>query len=119
IALDTIDNWANNIGIVGSAVAMTVVVLWIRRAGTELSGHLSALSTFKVGRVWLLLVSVLGPVVLGYMLIMTIVDLIQNPYEGYDPTYLLIVGWGSVFLMVLGSVVLTLLPWRTNPLSFT
>ena len=65
-ALDTIDHWANNIGIVASAVVMTITVLWIRRAGTQLSGHLSALSTFEVGRVWLVCVSVLGPVVLGY-----------------------------------------------------
>ncbi|MGJ0203844.1 sodium-dependent transporter [Leucobacter sp. gxy201] len=119
IALDTIDNWANNIGIVGSAVAMTVIVLWVRRAGGELSGHLSSLSTFKVGRTWMFFVSVLGPVVLGYMLIVTIVSLIQNPYEGYDPIYLLIVGWGSVFLMIVGSIVLTALPWKSDPDAFT
>ncbi|MBO1803833.1 sodium-dependent transporter [Leucobacter ruminantium] len=118
IALDTIDKWANEIGIVGSAVVMTVTVLWIRRAGRELSGHLSALSTFKVGRTWLLLVSVLGPIVLGYMLIVTIIDLIQNPYSGYSPGYLLVVGWGSVFAMIAGSAVLTLLPWKRDPSNF-
>ena len=119
IALDTIDNWANNIGIVASAVVMTITVLWIRRAGRELGGHLSALSTFRVGRVWLLLVSVLGPVVLGYILVATIVDLAVNPYGGYDPGYLLVVGWGSVLLMIAGSVVLTAIPWRSDPDRFT
>ncbi len=118
-ALDTIDNWANNIGIVASAVAMTITVLWIRRAGSELGGHLSALSTFKVGRVWMTLVSVVGPVVLGYMLIATVLDLIAEPYAGYDRGYLLIVGWGSVALMIIGSIVLTLSPWKTDPDEFT
>ncbi|UWF76811.1 sodium-dependent transporter [Microbacterium neungamense] len=118
-ALDTIDNWANNIGIVGSAVVMTITVLWIRRAGTELSGHLSMLSTFKVGRIWLFLVSVLGPVVLGYMLIATVFGLLSEPYGGYDETYLLIVGWGSVVLMIAGSLLLTLSPWRRDPALFT
>ncbi|MEI3843844.1 MULTISPECIES: sodium-dependent transporter [unclassified Microbacterium] len=118
-ALDTIDNWANNIGIVGSAVAMTVTVLWIRRAGTQLSGHLSALSTFRVGRVWLFLVSVLGPIVLGYMLIATIVNLIAEPYSGYAPGYLLVVGWGSVVIMIVASIALTLSPWRQDPDRFT
>ncbi len=117
-ALDTIDNWANNIGIVGSAVAMTITVLWIRRAGTELSGHLSALSTFKVGRTWLFLVSVLGPLVLGYMLVATVLGLIAAPYAGLDRTYLLIVGWGSVLVMLIGSVLLTLSPWRRDPDRF-
>ncbi|WP_336651355.1 MULTISPECIES: sodium-dependent transporter [unclassified Leucobacter] len=119
IALDTIDNWANNIGIVASAVVTTITVLWIRRAGRELSGHLSTLSTFKVGRAWLFLVSVLGPVVLGYMLIATVVSLIAEPYEGYDPGYLLVVGWGSVLLMIAGSIVLTVLPWKVAPDRFT
>ncbi|MCW2287360.1 NSS family neurotransmitter:Na+ symporter [Leucobacter luti] len=118
-ALDTIDNWANNIGIVASAVVMTITVLWIRRAGRELSGHLSVLSTFKVGRVWLFCVSVLGPVVLGYMLIVTVIDLVREPFSGYDGGYLLIVGWGSIALMIIGSVVLTLSPWRYNPDRFT
>lgn len=118
-ALDTIDNWANNIGIVGSAIAMTVTVIWIRRAGTELSGHLSVLSTFKVGRIWLFLVSILGPIVLGYMLIAKIVELINEPYSGYDPTYLLVVGWGSVAVMIIASVLLTLVPWKRDPDQFT
>lgn len=118
-ALDTIDNWANNIGIVGSAVAVTITVLWIRRAGSELSGHLSLLSTFKVGRVWLFLVSVLGPLVLGYMLIATVVNLFSAPYSGYDETYLLVVGWGSVAVMLVASVLLTLSPWKRDPEQFT
>ena len=118
-ALDTIDNWANNIGIVASAVAVTITVLWIRRAGTELSGHLSALSTFKVGRTWLFLVSVLAPLVLGYMLVATIIGLINEPYSGYDSTYLLIVGWGSVAVMIIASIVLTLIPWKRDPDLFT
>lgn len=119
IALDTIDNWANNIGIVGSAVVMTITVLWIRRAGTELSGHLSALSTFKVGRTWLFFVSVLGPVVLTYMLGATVYDLVKHPYGDYPVGYLAIVGWGSVAVMIIGSIVLTASPWKYDPLRFT
>ncbi|SJN08432.1 Sodium-dependent transporter [Leucobacter sp. 7(1)] len=118
-ALDTIDHWANNIGIVASAVVMTITVLWIRRAGTQLSGHLSALSTFKVGRVWLVCVSVLGPVVLGYMLIATVADLLATPFSGYDSGYLTLVGWGSIAMIILCSVLLTMSPWRYNPDRFT
>lgn len=117
-ALDTIDHWANNIGIVASAVVMTITVLWIRRAGTELSGHLSSLSTFKVGRTWLFFVSVLGPIVLGYMLLATIVNLVSEPFSGYDSNYLLIVGWGAIAVMIIGSVTLTLSPWRYDPDRF-
>lgn len=117
-ALDTIDNWANNIGIVASAVAVTITVLWVRRAGRELSGHLSALSTFKIGRTWRFLVSVLAPVVLGYMLVMTVIALIAKPYGDYDPTYLLIVGWGMILIMIAAAWALTVAPWRRSPDNF-
>lgn len=117
-ALDTIDNWANNIGIVASAVAMTVTVLWIRRSGGELARHLSVLSTFRVGKVWLFFVTWVAPVVLSYMLIATIVDLVANPYGGLPRGYLLIVGWGAVAVMIIGSVVLTGSRWRHDPDNF-
>lgn len=117
-ALDTIDHWANNIGIVTSAIVMVITVMWIRRSGRELAGHLSILSTFKVGRIWVFLVSILGPVVLGTMLVLSIGGLIGQPYSGYSPGYLLAVGWGSVGVMVLGSVILTLAGWKRDPERF-
>ena len=118
-ALDTIDNWANNIGIVSSAIVMLVLVMWVNRSGKELSGHLSLLSTFKVGPIWTFLVSVVAPVVLTYMLVASVMGLVREPYEGYDPTYLLIVGWGSIVLMIVGAVLLTSTRWSFNVATFT
>jgi NSS family neurotransmitter:Na+ symporter len=117
-ALDTIDNWANNIGIVASAIAVSIVILWVRRAGPELAGHLSVLSTFKVGRIWLALVSVVAPVVLVYMLVSKIVELLTDGYSGYPTAYLGIAGWGSVLLMIVGAIVLTATRWRHDPELF-
>ncbi|WP_324014454.1 sodium-dependent transporter [Microbacterium sp. JZ37] len=117
-ALDTIDNWANNIGIVASAIIVSIIVIWVRRAGPELARHLSVLSTFKVGRVWLFLVSIVAPVVLAYMLVSKIVDLAVNGYSGYPGAYLGIVGWGSIVLMVVGAIALTGARWRHDPDKF-
>ena len=65
LALDVADQWANNIGIVASAVLATILVIWVLRRGPELRYHLNAVSTFQVGRLWVLLVGVLAPVILG------------------------------------------------------
>jgi NSS family neurotransmitter:Na+ symporter len=59
------------------------------------------------------------PVVLGYMLVATIRNLFEEPYEGYDQGYLLIVGWGSILVMLVGAVVLTASRWRYDPDRFT
>ncbi len=82
VALDTADQWANNIGIVGSAVLMSVLVLWVLRRGPELRYHLNAVSTFRLGPWWQVLVAVLAPLVLGYMLVSRIVTLVVDGYEG-------------------------------------
>jgi NSS family neurotransmitter:Na+ symporter len=117
-ALDTVDNWANNVGIVGSAVAMSVIVLWVRRRGRELAGHLSALSTFRVGRLWAFFTAVLAPAVLAYMLITKIIDLFVNGYGGYPTWYLGVAGWGSVLIMIVGALVLPQRRWRHDPDRF-
>lgn len=119
LALDVVDQWANNIGIVASAILTTVLVLWVARKGPELRYHLDALSTFRVGRVWIILVSVLAPVVLGYMLVSRIVVLVTEGYGALPPWYLLVFGWGTVLVLVVGAVVLSVVRWKPSPDDFT
>jgi len=116
--LDTLDLYTNEIGIVVSAVAMTVVTLWVLRKGKELSYHLSALSTFKVGRIWRFTVSVLAPLVLAYMVASRIDSLLADGYGGYPTWVLLVFGWGAVVVMVAGAFVFKALPWHYNPDDF-
>ena len=119
LALDVADQWANNIGIVASAVLSTVLVIWVLRKGPELRYHLNAVSTFRVGRIWVLLVGVLAPVVLGYMLIQRIITLIVEGYEGLPPWYLGVVGWGTIAFIIVAAIVLPLFRWRPSPDDFT
>jgi len=118
IALDVTDQWANNIGIVASAVLMAIFVIWVFRRGPELRHHLNSVSTFKVGRIWVLLVGLVAPVVLGYMLISRIITLLVDGYEGYPAWYLGLFGWGTVALIVVLAIVAWLIPWRESPDDF-
>ena len=115
LALDVTDMWANNVGIVASAVLMTILVIWVLRRGPELRYHLNAVSTFSVGRIWIGLVGVLAPLVLGYMLVARIITLLTEGYDTYPFWYLGIFGWGTVAVLVLGAVIGTLVPWRHSP----
>ncbi|WP_281964469.1 sodium-dependent transporter [Serinicoccus marinus] len=112
IALDTVDQWANNVGIVVSAIVMTVLVVWVFRTAPVLRAHLNRVSTFQVGRYWYALIGVLAPVLLGYMLYERVRTLLTEGYEGYPGWYLTVFGWGAIALVVVGALVLTLLPWR-------
>jgi len=119
LALDTIDQWANNIGVVASAVLMTVFIVWIFRRAGELRDHLNALSTFRVGRLWIALIGIVAPIVLGYMLISRIVTLIIEGYSGLPPWYLVVFGWGTIVFAVVASIILTVVPWRHPVDDFT
>ncbi len=119
LALDVADQWANNIGIVASAVLMTVLVLWVLREGSELRYHLNSVSTFKVGRLWIVLVGGLAPIVLGYMLISRIVTLTLEGYGGLPAWYLVLIGWGTIVVVVVGAALLTFLRWRSDPMRFS
>lgn len=118
LALDVVDQWTNNIGIVASAILVTVLAIWVARRGGELRFHLNALSTFQVGRVWLLFVGVLAPVVLGYMLVSRIVVLLTEGYGGLPPWYLAAFGWGAIGVLVVAAVVMSALRWHRSPDDF-
>ena len=112
LALDTVDQWANNVCIVASAILMAVLVIWILRKGPVLKAHLNAVSTFKIGWWWIVLVGALAPVYLGYMLYERVRTLLGDGYEGLPQWYLNTFGWGVIGLVVVAAVLLTLIPWR-------
>jgi NSS family neurotransmitter:Na+ symporter len=117
--LDVVDKYTNEIGIVLSAIVMMVGVMWVLRKGKELSFHLSVLSTFKVGPVWRFLVSLVSPVVLAYILVITARGLIEEGYEPYSSSLLGIGGWGVVATAIVVALAMTFaVPWKNDPLKF-
>ncbi len=111
IALDTVDMFANNVGVVSSAILMAIILIWVLRRGDMLRHHLNAVSTFKVGKVWLGgLVGVVAPVFLTIMLVQKVWSVIDEGYEGGYPTwYINVFGWGgTIALVVVAAVGLSL-----------
>lgn len=117
--LDVLDKFANNIGIVGVAVAALVVVTWFTRSLPELQDHLNEVSSFKVGTVWRVFLGIITPAVLAYMLIDQIVELVSDGYGGLPDGLVLAFGW-VVQLLVIGlAVILSFVPWRRSLEEFS
>ncbi|MDV8000796.1 sodium-dependent transporter [Rhodococcus sp. IEGM 1408] len=110
--LDILDKFANSIGIVGIALISLIVVMFAMRLGPTLRDHLNSVSSFKVGRIWIVCMAVVTPLVLAYALFGEVRTLISEPYEGYDSAVLGVYGWGMIAGIVVLSVILSLLPWR-------
>jgi len=115
VALDTIDNWANNVGIVASAVLTCILVVWVLRQAPLLRAHLNAVSTTQVGPWWYACVGVVVPFVLAFMLVSRIVSLVTEGYEGYATWYLNVFGWGMIGVLVVGAFVFARIRWRVDP----
>lgn len=66
--LDVVDYFINSFGIVLAGLVSVVAIAWFVRNLDELQNHANAVSDLKTGLWWKLCLSVVTPLVLGYML---------------------------------------------------
>lgn len=115
--LDTMDAFANNIGIVGAAVVGLIVVGWFARKLPVLRDHLNAISSFKVGWFWMIILGGVTTLVLLYMLIVQIITYANEGYGEYPATLIGVFGWGMIGLLIVISIVLSLIKWPRRTLE--
>ena len=116
--LDTVDHYVNNVGIVLSAIVMTVLVGLVLRRLRELQAHLNARTGVDVGAWWRVLVGGVMPLVLGYMLVSLVIERVRDGYGGWPEWFTTVYGWGTVGFVVVVALVITLVPWRRSPDDF-
>ncbi len=116
--LDVTDHFVNNIGIVGVALAATVSVTYIFRKLPVLAAHLNRVSSIKIGKWWFALVGGIVPLVLVWIWGGVIIQLIKEPYGGYDRGYVNVVGWGMSIMLVVFAIILSFLPWPKKSALF-
>src|SRR5699024_12436659 len=91
-----------------------LAVRWRVAGRPRLRGLLDGVSSFMVGRIWIVFVSVITPVVLGVMLLQQIVVYAQEGYEGYPTWHLLLFGWGLIAALAYVSFLISIIPWPTK-----
>ncbi|GAA3281156.1 sodium-dependent transporter [Nesterenkonia halobia] len=117
--LDTVDAFSNNIGIVGGAFIAVLLVMWVFRKMDVLIAGLNTYGSFRIGPLWKVLTGVVLPIVLVVLLYQDISTKITEGYGGYDAWVVSTFGWGSLGLVVVLSVVLSLMPWRSGSAMHT
>ncbi|TDO84807.1 sodium-dependent transporter [Enemella evansiae] len=116
-ALDVLDHFINNFGILLVAIVSMLVITWGIRAIPMLRAHLNANGSVPIGRWWLVLLGVVTPLVLVVNLVQAFLGDVAEPYEGYPGWLLGTLGWGvAAGVLVLGFL-LALLPWRTDAVN--
>ncbi len=110
--LDIVDRFINQFGILLVAVVSMVVVAWGLRALPLLGEHINRGASIKAGLWWRVLVSIITPIVLGYILFESFRADIAAPYGDYPMWMLAVFGWGIAGVVAVMGFLLTLIPWR-------
>lgn len=97
--LDIVDYFINNFGIVVCGLIEVILVGWFFNL-ESMREHANRFSDFAIGSWWNIMIRFVTPLVLGYMTIMTFVENIQKPYEGYPWSALLTFGWGAFAISI-------------------
>lgn len=117
--LDIVDNFINNVGVVGCAIAMALYSALVRPKLRGLRTHLNSVSAPSIPPVWDYLVGIVIPLVLAFMLVTSVISSISEGYGGYAEYLVNIFGWGSVGFALLASAIVTLMPWSHPQRSST
>lgn len=117
-ALDVVDKYINELGIVLSAIIMTLALSYYFKKLPIFRHHLNHYSSLHVGKWWYVAVSVISPIVLTVTFVLTVISLITDGYGGYALGFLGQYGWGMMLIVAAATLVLTVLPWKTDVDSF-
>ena len=113
-ALDVVDKFINELGIVTAAIVMTGLITFVAKKLPELRHHLNYYSSIKIGSWWYALVGVVTPAILTVTLVLTAYSLITEGYDSYPQTFVYQYGWFMIVAVVFISFILSFVPWRTN-----
>jgi NSS family neurotransmitter:Na+ symporter len=112
--LDTFDAFVNSFGILAGALVAVILIAWFLRKLPMLSDHINKVSSVRMRTTWIALVSVVAPLVLGYILYNEFSSKITETYEDYPSWFVGVFGWGMAGALVVGAILLTLIPWSSK-----
>jgi NSS family neurotransmitter:Na+ symporter len=61
---------------------------------------------FKLGKIFKLFISFLAPAILVVIVILSLIKEVQQPYEGYPISALIVIGLGSFVACLIGAILL-------------
>ncbi|MDO5025266.1 MAG: sodium-dependent transporter [Trueperella sp.] len=112
-ALDVVDKFINELGIVTAAILMTVLAAYVARKLPAFRHHLNYYSSVKIGKWWDLFVGFVSPLVLAVILVFTLRSLLVDGYGGYPEEFIYKFGWGMMVMTIFVSFILSFIKWQT------
>lgn len=115
--LDVVDYFINNFGVALVGLVEVVVIAWVLKELNALQTHANSVSDIMVGAWWKISLSVVTPIVLGYMMFDSIKTNVKENYGGYDTLFVVKYGWTVAALVIVLGFVLSVKRWKDGVLS--
>lgn len=111
--LDIVDYFINSFGIITVGIIEAVVVTYF--FGIKKFRNLANSNSIQsVGKLWVVSVAVVVPVLLTFNLILFTVDTVINGYGEYSTSALLFYGCGTLIAIALFSLIMSLFAWKNK-----
>ncbi|UII55423.1 sodium-dependent transporter [Cytobacillus spongiae] len=115
--LDVTDEFINQFGVALAGLFEVVYFAWFAKQLNPLQQHANAISDVKLGVWWKICLSVITPVVLGYMMYGKMKERIINGYGGYPTDFVFNFGWTIAIGAILLAVVFSQFKWKSASLE--
>ena len=110
--LDVFDHFINQYGIAMAGLVLVVFVGWVARRLPVFQSHVNAISSIHLGLWWRITLSVVTPILLGFMMWDSLRTELTENYAGYPTGFLLAAGWGVAIGAIVFGIVVSLFPWK-------
>lgn len=115
--LDAADYFINQFGIVLAGFVEVLLVAWIFKELKSLQAHANSVSDVMLGSWWKVCLSVITPLVLGYMMVQNFLTNLKENYEGYSTEFIIYSGWLVAIVAILVGFLFTFFKWDKNYLT--
>ncbi|WP_433744189.1 sodium-dependent transporter [Falsibacillus pallidus] len=109
--LDVTDEFINQFGVALAGLFEVVFFAWFVKQLNPLKQHADAISDIKLGAWWKICLSIITPIVLGYMMYGKFKERIVNGYGDYPADFLFNYGWSVALGAILIAVLISRKSW--------
>lgn len=112
--LDVVDYFINQFGVAMLGLVEVILIAWVFRKLGEFKNHANEISDIRLGSWWTISLSVITPIVLGYMMYDLFKLNFAENYEGYSDTFILWGGWAVAIGALVIGLIMSFIKWSPS-----
>ncbi|MCP8617745.1 sodium-dependent transporter [Salirhabdus salicampi] len=112
--LTLVDQYVLVVGVGLAGLFEVIIIAWGLKKVKELQQYNNSLSDIKIGAWWVICLTVITPLLLGYMMVKQLIDDFTAPFiDGYPLSLVIPWGWVPFALTLVGGIVFATLKWKS------